>query len=265
MVFRRPLTRPQQTRQSGGALFIVLLALALMALLTYAGVMSRKGSDNAAQENIPFAAASILRFGDNVHNAVQTAMTSGRADAAGEVSTLSFETTATGANYHNNNATNTTTVFGTTGGLGYTAPDALWLDSSLSANAFYGKWYFPKNVCVPFVGTGGDGATGGSATICSADSVDNEDVIMVLPYVRASICTAIDQKLNITLCSGAPCAASATILPAASTEFAGAFADGKAYYTTSGSRAFNGKAEGCIAGTGTSAGMYFYYKVLFER
>jgi hypothetical protein len=167
-------------------------------------------------------------------------------------------------NYANGSATTATTVFNAAGGgVKYAAPESTWLDPAQSARAFYGQWYFPNNVCVPFVGMGADGS--GTTSACNTAGAANNEVIAVLPYVTAAICTRIDAALGVALCSGAPCTASATLLPVvAADEFTGTFVNGRMFYAATGTP-FNGQRAGCIAGTGTSAGMYFYYRVLAER
>jgi hypothetical protein len=251
--------------QRGNALFIILIAIALVAALTYTFVRTTRMTGALSQETVTLGGNAIMHYGDSMHNAVQGVLGGGT-----YVSKLSFSnTTITGYDNANDNGAGADTpvnmVFSTGGGgMRYEAPDAIWLDSSKSASDFYGQWYFPKNICVPYVGMGADGA--GGTTLCSADSVDNEEVVMILPYVKAEICTYIDKKLGITMCSGAPCAAAVTLAPnAASDKFAGTFSDGKALYSSSGSSAYNHQYEGCIQGTGGTAGTYFYYKVLAER
>jgi hypothetical protein len=246
--------------ERGNALIMVLVAIVLFALLImFITRSSRTGSDMSA-EQAALAADGIMRAGDDMNQAVQQIL-----NAGGDVSKLSFQDAATGAAYANGSATAATTVFGPSGGgAKYPKPDTAWLDGAQSAKAFYGKWYFPNNVCVPYVGMGADG--GGATTACNAAGATNNEVIAVLPYVSAAVCTRLDKSLGVTMCSGAPCAASATILPATGAdEYTGSFVNGKMFYSSSAGLPFNAKHSGCIAGTGTSAGMYFYYRVLAER
>ena len=263
----KPSSRHKEA-ESGNALFIVLIGIILLAALTYSVMRSGRATGNLSQETITFAASSIMRTGDDMHAAVQTIMNGGN-----DVSTLSFGANASGAGagtaYDNGNAVTASKVFDPQGGgAKVSTPDTAWLDSAHSARAFYGKWYFPKNVCVPFVGSGGDGVTGVGVTTCNANGSTYNELVMILPYVNASICTYIDQKLGIDMsaCGNAPCPSSATLLPTASSdEFAGTFSNGKAIFSATSPAAFNGKFEGCIQDNTVSPSMYFYYKVLFER
>jgi hypothetical protein len=244
--------RRQRNGDAGNVIFIILIAIILLAALTYTVVRSSRSRGNLSPETVIFSSTSLMRAADDVHNAVQNLMSGGT-----DVTLLSFENAAV-TGYTNATAAAVNKVFDPAGGaLRYPVPEMNWLDTSLSAQTYYGQWYFPANLCVASVGSG--------ATSCSGDAVDNEDIVMILPYIKKDICVYIDQKLGIPLCSGNTdaCANSAAVFPPGNAKFTGILTDGGMIHSSGGE--FDGKYEGCIQGTGGTAGMYYYYKVLVER
>lgn len=241
------------SRQNGNVIFILLITIALFAALTYAVVGSDRGSQPSMtlEENL-IAAKEITDYAHGVDEAAQIVLLNGASFAD-----LSFQNTVVAGYTH---GTATTQVFDMTSGgkATYIAPKTDWLDSAQSAQTYYGQWYFPANVCVPAVGAG--------AGACNTDSLDNEDVVMILPYVTQGICTAINKKLNVALCGTDACADVGALWPAADTKFTGTFTDSAAI-ASAGSE-YTGKTEGCIEGSGTAAqpaATYFYYRVLGAR
>jgi hypothetical protein len=76
------------------------------------------------------------------------------------------------------------------GGASYRVPDDSWLDEAHEDAEFYGEWIFPDNVCVkdlPDIGF----------QPCNVDGEDNEEVMMLLPFVRDPICEAININLGL--------------------------------------------------------------------
>lgn len=235
---------------AGSALTLILVGIVLLAAIIYT-ITRTSGGGNSAEQTT-FATDAIMRYGDDMHGAVQRILSNGN-----DVSRLSFESAETTAIYHNANATAVTSVFNAAGGgMKYMTPDPAWLDSAYSAQPAYGAWVFPNSACVPFVGRGGD------SPACNADGVDNEEVFMELVYVRTDICTQIDRNAGIALCAGAPCTLSLSAgMPVGL--FTGTFADGLGVLTAGGQ--YNGHFEGCFQGSGAWAGINTYYKVLAER
>jgi hypothetical protein len=241
------------TATKGNVLFFILIAVALLAALTYSVTKSDRSSGGISSETITFAVNDIMHYANDMHGAVQNLLTSGT-----DISKLSFENSNL-AGYTNASAAAANKVFDPGGGaFQYIPPSTDWLDTSKSASTNYGEWVFVKDACVPYVGSGADGA--GGTTACNADGLDNEELVMLLPYVKAEICTAIDQKVGITLCSSLPCSITA---PASVNKFTGTFADGFMIFNAGGQ--YNRQYEGCFVGSGATAGIYSYYKVLVER
>ena len=188
------MVQNRRKREKGNALFLILIAVALFAALGYAITQSsRGGGKNADAEKLSLQAAQIVQYAGSIKFAIDRM----RYGWGYRDTEISFEN-STVAGYTNANCTSTDCkVFDTAGGgVAYDAPKEEWLDSSQSAQALYGEWYFPVGVCIPFVGTGETG--------CQGDGLDNEELVLILPYVRKALCLEINDRLGITNSGGNP-------------------------------------------------------------
>lgn len=251
--FRRTGRARRAGTHAGGALTMVLVAIALLTALLFMMTRSERGG-GAAGEQDALAAAQIMEYGANLRQAVELVLSNGA-----DIREVGFENGTTATSYANGDSTAATRVFDTAGGgMSYLAPEPRWLDPALVGNPYYGEWLFPDNVCVPFVGQGADGS--GTTTICRADGVDNEELTAVLLYVRQDICIRINRELDIPLCSGVPCEQAAGSA-GGSAPYTGAFADGISVDASGG--IFNRRRQGCLLLNGTAT--YAYYQVLAAR
>lgn len=238
----------------GNALFIILIAIVLLASLSYTVTRSNRASGNLSRENAMIHAGEILNYAQGLQQAVHRVMYNGV-----ETANVSFETTALADYDHTPAVATTNQVFNTAGGGAvYVAPKADWIDSALSGENLYGEWYFPAELCVSNVGTG-------TAT-CNSDAASNEELIAILPFLHEEICLAINDKLGVTNPSDAPPAISDCAWTSATPEkFTGTLADGNNLDAAE----LDGKSAGCFAVT-ACAGLapptsYHFFQVLVAR
>ena len=177
---------------SGNVLFIILIAVVLFAALGYVATQTGRSSGNIGRERAMIMANDVLSYAHAIEEAAHRILYSGT-----EYARLSFENTAVSGYEHSPATPATNRVFnGAGGGLDYVPPRTEWLDSSMSAYANYGQWYFPRTVCINDVGTG-------SGYTCHTSAAHTE-LLVVMPYIQKEICVAINEKLGITNPSGSP-------------------------------------------------------------
>lgn len=245
---------PSRRRESGNILFWILIATVLFAALSYAvAEMMRSGSGDSEREMRKTYATEITQFTDALRKAVHSM----RIDGV-DISAVSFENTVlTGAYVNASCAAGTRCrLFESTGGnLVYQAPEAGWLDSRFSSEPGYGLWLFPSDSCVRDY-------PAQDAADCKGDTIDNEDLMVVLPYVAAKLCMDINTQLGIDNPGGdAPAAAGCH----GSAEYTGSFSE---TYSID-APGISGKAAGCFkqpaACDASAGGYYVFYRVLAGR
>ncbi|MGB4057587.1 MAG: hypothetical protein WBK77_05845 [Alphaproteobacteria bacterium] len=240
-------------KEKGSVLFIILIAVVLFAALAFAvNQMLRSGDPNTIGiEKSRLAADEILSYGRSMRQAMQNMkISNGCADLD-----LSVENTTIAGYTHAPVATDPCKLFHSTGGgIVYQVPVAEWLDVTISpAPALRGQWYFPANTCAPGTGTAAAG--------CHTDTVDNEAIIAVLPYIKKQVCLQINQKLGITNPGGNPPPETLNAWPAAATKYIAAQADGESLDQS-------GRMAGCFEGAAASTplpGSYHFFEVLIPR
>lgn len=234
--------------ERGNAIWFILLAIALMAALT---MTLTRGSDTGGQsgdiERARVQASEIMRYASGLRTAVDQMNMRGVSE-----NEISFENNFV-SGYQNAlcpDANGPCRVFGTGGaGQSYQQPRAAWLDAAQDTRASYGEWYITGDVCVQDVGSGSTG--------CNADSdTGNEDLVLILPWIKQDVCAQINATLSIP---GIPVEAGAW--SATWPKFQGSFVDGVMLNQP-------GRVAGCIAGSGAAmppANTYSFYQVLLAR
>jgi hypothetical protein len=101
-------------------------------------------------------------------------------------------------------------------------------------------WFFTGSTCIGGLGTGTTG--------CDSDGSSNEELLVILPNVNASVCTELNKKLNIT---GIPADTGGSY---STTPFTGGFADGTEIILAGGAY-----SAACFSNTGSN---HFYYTLL---
>jgi len=156
-------------KESGNALWVILLAVALMAALT--ATISRT-SDTAEQsgnfERFRVHASNMMTHAAGVKEAVNRMRMTG----IGE-NQISFSSALSGS-------CGECLVYGSAGGgASYEPPNPEWFDSTHNTEAGYGQWEFFGENDVAGVGTGG------------------ADLVMALGYIKENLCRQINVMLKV--------------------------------------------------------------------
>ena len=236
---------------SGNALWFVLLGLFLLGALTV--FLSRSGSSvdqSGDVEQMRIISSEIFRSAKGIEEAVRQMQSRGVSE-----NDISFDGGPTG--YADCGADACKIFKSAGGGQSYQIPRDTWLDSSESAQATYGTWFIPANVCVEGVPSGAG---------CHTDATgSSEDLVLILPWIRIDLCKQINRELNIDNPGGNPPVETGDAWTAGNVKFAGTFADGAAIDDTA--ALLTGKRSGCFTGkTGSLPdGGYHYFHVLIPR
>ncbi|WP_435640540.1 hypothetical protein [Micavibrio aeruginosavorus] len=248
------ISTPDRATENGNVLFLILIAVALFAALTFAVVQTRGGGSDANKEKLQIAASQLAQYGGDIEAAILRM----RVGKGMGPDVMSFETPfLSSANYTNPDcAIDDCKVYLPKGGaISYNTPNDEWLDWSQNTQPHWGGWLFTGGSCVPGVGLGNDAT-------CNGD-IANLELIAIVPYIQRDVCMEINRRKEITT--------GATLPPQDqgnawinNPEFAGTFTTGEAI-SSAGDELF-GRTEGCFEGGGTPAsGTYHYFKVLIER
>lgn len=249
---KRPPHNPPHNRaaEKGSVLIYIFIAIILLAALTFAiSRGNREGSATIDRERADLHATQVLDYVSMMRRAVQSMTINGARPqdlcfyAAGW-GNADYDPIA-GAPLECPDAR--MAVFGGTGGgATFQDPSEDILDKTHAAETRYGQWYFTGGNSVTGVGTDGAG-------------IENKELLVVLPYLRREVCSAINRRLQI---------AGAEIPPAddanfsMTTPFTGSFVAGHALNTP----LLEGRRTGCFTATTTPAsGSYVFYAVLIAR
>jgi hypothetical protein len=239
--------------ERGNVIWLVLITVALLAALTM--TLSRSGSrvENLGErEKSNIEALQLLRYARSLESAVQSLVFQDISE-----NDLSFETPLSDIDYENANCSgNQCKIFHMGGaGLSYMEPKSIWLDSAYSAQDYYGDWLFTGGSCIPEVGRGDDANCYTSAS--------NNELIMILPYIKLSLCKQLNSMLKNDFGDAGYTVLEEDAWDGADAPFTGGFAEGVALYD--GGNLF-GKMSGCFEGGGVPTnGTYHFYHVLKAR
>ena len=223
--------------QTGNAMLFVLVGIILFAALTFTFTRSSRSPSSVSSEDAHIYAHQILSYAENINNAVQTIMLQNGCNGT----RISFENTSVAGYNHAPAVPQKCRVFNTTigGGMNFESPPSGALTTA-------GEYLFTGNVCINDVGTG-------SYAACASDGLKNEELLLILPLIKADVCTAINRILNN---SGSIPEEAASGYD--STKFIGTYTDSFAIDTDA--RAV------CFQSTGGSpgSGYHFYYTLLAQ-
>ncbi|MCC7305323.1 MAG: hypothetical protein IT558_03580 [Alphaproteobacteria bacterium] len=226
--------------QSGNVLFYILIAVALLAALSYAVSQSGRGSiGQVTEEKAKILGTEIIEYGNAIANATAQLRLRGVKD-----SSLCYDDAHWGgANYnHAGCADDAAKIFHTAGG-GVTWKNAP-AEAMNSAATPDNLWHIYGDNEIKEVGT-----------TCGADSC--ADLILVVDELNKTVCMKINKLLSVTEDNVDP----PTDSGMGTTRYIGVYG----YAQTIGDEGSTlvGKSAACFENTGT--GEYTFYKVLVAR
>lgn len=237
-----------RSSEKGSILFFIFVGVALFAALSYtvAGMMKSGDPSKVASEKARLYAGEIVDIGRKLRETVQDL----RISNSCRTEEISFDVTAlTGYNFATRDACK---IYNPAGGAqSYYTPQKEWLEGSMAGvSPIYGQIYFPNDVCVQGIGAGAAG--------CESDGEDNEDLIVIVPFIKPEICNQINKSLSLPETPPVETGGAWSTTPG---RYQGAFADGAILNQ-------NGLMAGCFAGSGTNdppARSYHFFQVLQAR
>ncbi len=249
------MTNIQQRKrlEGGNVLFLILIAVALFAALSYVVTQStRSGSGGTEREKSILSSAQMTQYPTAIRTSVIRMVLAGVA-----IESIKFDAPASTGPFVTVSAAQL--VFHPNGG------GAAYQDAPSELSASSGDqlaWYYNANFYVPGIGI--DSATGS----------EGNDLIAFLPGISSAVCKQVNEQLGIgesgcTMANGVPQANAATI--AASGDMEESLDDAHPFPSTVGvelqcaaGTAFSRQASGCFWDTAGS-GRYVFYSVLLER
>lgn len=165
-------------KERGNVLFLILIAVALFAALSYAVTQSTRGGGNADSESSLIDSASLTQFGSSVAVAVMRMQISGV-----DETDLCFYSGSNNATYnHASCADNNNNVFHSDGGgVSYQNPTSSFNDGT--------EWEFSSRVQV--FGQGGTVIGGGGHN-------ETAELLILLRGMNENICLKINEEIGIS-------------------------------------------------------------------
>lgn len=228
--------------QSGNVLFLILIAVALFAALSYAVTQSsRSGGANTENERIALDIGRVRGHAVNLKMAMARMLTNGGISA----NNISFDFDGFTQDYSNPNCTNSKCeIFGSLGG------GAIWDKPpfTITGNDYIISGYSQ----IPGIGTDGPSDAGAA------------ELILIVPNVTEGTCKSINRSLKIE--GAIPTETAGCLVDTSGTDFyfKGNFAAGNVIEDTSNPSALRGKFEMCVRCPG-SPDSFHYYEVLIAR
>lgn len=241
--------------ESGNALFYILIAVALLAALSYAvSYGSRATVQNLDRDRINLLSSEILEYAGVIANGVSQLRLRGY-----KPEYISFESPQTSGNdYIGVNCTGTEPechVFHPSGaGVVWKFVPEQALETAHDGSTDYGWWSISGYYDIDEIGTN-----------CADDTC--KDLVAYANYLRRDICIAINDLLNVTNPGGQPPKANGGLDPMAQ-HFHGTFSSLSGFIEGNGAAdktAIKGRDAACIAHTNPSDPTYMLYQVLIAR
>ena len=237
-----------RANESGNVLFLILIAVALFAALSYAVTQSsRSGSGDASSETSMVNGAEITQYPAGVRTAIVRMIISNNIT----VDELYFDPTSAFSTTLTTTAQQQQAVFHPAGGgaTDQNAPPNLMDAAGTNPG---GIWYFNANFQIPDIGTS------------SSDNTGN-DLIAWLPGIKQAVCQKIDDSLGLPAIPVATAPVDLTTIE--KTQEAGSFDAWAETFPAAAGTTFDSALKGqpfaCFANA--SGGPYIYYHTLIER
>lgn len=174
-------------KEKGNILFVILICIGLFAALTY--TISRSNNSTSYSNDGPeyASAQEILSFAEMVANTVNRLQMQNGC----RLSEISFKNSIVdGYTNLKSPSDGHCDVFGNNGGgITYFKPTSKILDDTKSSNSMYGEYLFTGSVCLDNVGSG-------SFISCNGDDTENEELLIILPWVKETSCDTINRILK---------------------------------------------------------------------
>lgn len=229
---------PESSAESGNVLFYILIAITLIASLSYAVSSSNRGIHDISDDRAKLYAGEIIDYANIISNAVAQLRLRGCSDTE-----ISFENNMF-TDYTNTNAPSDDScdIFDLNGGaLQIAAPTPEAMNQAASPD---NEWHIYADNEVNHIGT-------------TSSAASSADLILVTDELKASICQQINALSGVTNANTAP----PTDTDIGETQFTGSYS----YTATIGdeSSALSGQSTGCFQNT--TDNKYVFYKVLIAR
>tara|TARA_Y100001001_G_scaffold164509_2_gene196936 strand:+ start:790 stop:1563 length:774 start_codon:yes stop_codon:yes gene_type:complete len=250
----------------GNVLFLILLAVALFAALSYAVTRGERGGVvDVTKEKLDLWSSEIIQYATLMEQTVtRLRLSNGCRDTQ-----ISFQRDWDGDgtiednadDQHNGFAPNDGRchVFDVNGGaLPYQAASTDWLDPAQSTATTYGNFYFHGGSCIRNVGTSG---TGGPSAFCDSDPAGFAELFMMVSGLREELCASINERLI-----GDPTIPVDAVHSHSRTSFYGTYDGARETSDTAG--LIDGNHTLCFQGNPTSDFMpsaYHFYHILIAR
>ena len=226
--------------QAGNVLFIILIAVALFAALSYVASTMMRGGTRIGTEKAGIYVSEILTYARSMSEAVRILrISNGCMDDGISFERIPFD--GSDANYVNGAAPTDFSchVFHPSGGgIAQNEMQTEIFETSYSGNTGYGQW-----------------AISGSARIIGLGSDSAGDLVLALPYLKKPVCDLLAKRVGQSLPVPTDSVAGIDI-----TEFSGSYASVSTY------EAVDNMTVGCLNVTsGGSPRHYTFFSVLISR
>ena len=163
------------SKQRGNVLFLILIAVALFAALSYAVTQSTRGGGNADDETAQIAAANLLQLMSSYKVGIDRLRIRGCAS-----NEISFDGAPGSYGNGNSPVDNSCHLFDPAGaGMSYVGPDEKALNQSLSGESDFGVLSFERNMNIDMIYDGSSRA-----------------VEAMVAFIDEAVCLEINKKLH---------------------------------------------------------------------
>ncbi len=236
-------------RESGNVLFLILIAVALFAALSYAVTQStRTGGGSGDNETSLISSAQLTQYPASIRTAVVRMIIGGT-----DVDNVAFDPPADFAALAN---TANAVFHPSGGGATYSTAPGEMMESSTA-----GTWHFNAENQIDLLGT----SSGDNDPVAST-----ADVIAFLPSITLTLCSRVNSELGLSSIPPVETGIDVTTDMDEAVGICSVCAAGATIGDGAGAGALDGQPFGCFQLTGLDANAdgdddYVYYHVLVER